>query len=148
MTSEIPEHGVQIECTLEDEPRFGHKAWINIEEVKDEEHVQFLIDSLTGRNLDPYPDSWNEEGTFKVIARNGLGVLAEHEDGNFVGSIDALISVVDALDRSELPVFVEWAQSSGHWWQPGITSDLWPIDDVISCFRDAVLINSCPPCDP
>ena len=138
-----PTYGVLLCCTLEEDPREGNTVWIDLAEVEDGDHVQNLIDGLTGRADDPYPDTWNEEGTFEVVEVRGLGprlsAIASDMDGPLVDSLADLAEVLQMLEPEEVAPFLTWAESdAGSWWLPGYGGADWsihPPEDVVFMFR-------------
>lgn len=123
-TGTAPAYGVRICCTIEDDPREGITAWIDLEEVENQEDVQSLIDCLTGRADDPYPDSWIEDGTFEVVEVRGMGprlaAICSDQNGPLVDSLTDLAAAIQMLEAEEVASFMTWAEGDGgDWWMPG-----------------------------
>jgi hypothetical protein len=135
-----PTHGVLIVCTIEDE-REGSAGWINLLEVEDSGDIQSRIDALTGRDADPYPETWIDDGTFEVRKVLGLGprlsALASDADGPLVETLADLAEAIQSLPSDQVEDFLAWAEGpDGTWWQPGYASDMGgqlPADAVL-CF--------------
>jgi len=122
---ESPAYGVLIECVMEDDPRYGSTSWIDLLTVETSEDIQEIIDSTTGRDQDPYPDSWNEEGTFEVSEVRGLGprlsAYAKDVVGPFVDTLTALATALQILSPEQRGSFLAWAELSS--WPPGYLPD-------------------------
>jgi hypothetical protein len=134
--------GVLIVCTIEDAPQEGAAVWINLLEVEDSEDIQNRIDALTGRAVDPYPETWNEYGTFEVQEVRGLGprlsALASDAGGPLlVETLADLAEAIQSLPSDQVEDFLAWAEGpDGTWWLPGYASNMGgqlPADAVL-CF--------------
>ena len=128
-TQSTPAQGVLIACTIEDAPQEGRAVWIDLLNVEDSEDIQYLIDTLTGRAADPYPETWNEDGTFEVRKVLGLGprlsALASDEDGPLVETLADLAAALQSLPSDQVEPFLAWAEGDdGRWWLPGYASDM------------------------
>lgn len=128
-TQGTPAHGVLIVCTFEDAPQEGQSAWIDLLDVENSEDIQYRIDVLTGRAADPYPETWNEDGTFEVQKVRGLGprlsALASDVGGPLVETLVDLAAALNSLPSDQVEPFLAWAEGpGGTWWQPGYASDM------------------------
>lgn len=145
--STAPAHGVLIACTIEDAPQEGATAWINLLEVEDSEAIQDLIDALTGRAADPYPEAWIDADTFEVREIRGLGArlssLARDAEGPLIGTLADLAAALQNLSPDQVEPFLAWAEGpDGDWWQPGYASGMGghlPEDAVLLFSSDAAL---------
>ena len=137
-----PAHGVLIACTIEDTPQEGATVWIDLLEVGDSENIQDLIDTLTGRAADPYPETWIEEGTFEVREARGLGprlsALARDTEGPIIDTLADLAAALQSLPPDQMEPFLAWAEGpGGEWWLPGYMRVGGQLPE------DAVLLFSC-----
>ena len=119
-----PAFGVLFRCITENDPRCGNEAWIDLEQLEDEDHAEYLIGNVTGKSFDPYPDAWNDEGTFEVAEVRGLGprlaALATDAEGPFSAVLADLATAIQELEPHQQVSFLAWAESSdGSWWLPG-----------------------------
>lgn len=147
MSTSAPAYGVQIICTYEDSPRYGRTAWIDFEDLEDEEQADLVIGELTGRSNAPYPDSWIDDGTYEVNAVYGLGprLAAMASDDEMQGLmlqtwVDLAIAI-QQLDEWEVAPFLAWADTD-HSWLPGY-DEMRPPDDAVLWFRCCA--NASPP---
>lgn len=128
MTISSPAYGILIRCALEDDPRQGQTDWINLLEVEDEDDIQSIIDCLTGKACDPYPDTWIDEGTFEVAEVRGLGprlaAFACDEQGPLLDTLTDLATALQMLQPHEVAPFLAWAETEGSYWLPGYASDI------------------------
>ena len=96
----IPLFGIKIKNIIEDDPKYGKSAWINLFDVEDLEHINFLIDEVTGKVDALYPDAWNDEGTFDVVETCGLppGLVAKgHAMVHLVGGPKMFLEIITNL---------------------------------------------------
>ena len=68
----IPLFVIKIENVIEDDPKHGKSVWIDLLDVENLEHINFLVDEVTGKIDYPHPDAWNDAGTFDVTEVCGL----------------------------------------------------------------------------
>lgn len=133
-----PDHGVLVTCTLEEGPCHGRTTWIDLLAVASADQVEDLIDQLTGRGDDPYPDSWITEGTFAVVSTRGLGphlsALASDTDGPWSETLADLADALKLLEPSEYAAFHAWVEEGGSThWLPGYGAHY--VEDVLEWFR-------------
>lgn len=136
--SNAPTYGVLIRCTIENSHREGRMAWIDLEELEDEEHADFLVGQLTGKTDDPYPDSWHDEGTFEVERTQGLGrrLACLASDAEMPGLVMQtwadLAAAIQELELVEIAPFLAWADEEDSW-LPGY--GVHPPCDAVLWFR-------------
>lgn len=133
-----PDHGVLVTCTLEDEPCDGRTTWIDLLEVENSDHVEDLIDQLTGRDDAQYPGSWNTEGTFAVTSTRGLGpylsALASDTEGSWSETLADLAAALQSLEPAEHAAFLAWVEEGGSTqWMPGCETQ--DVEDVLEEFH-------------
>lgn len=120
-----PTYGVLIECVIEDDDRCGFSSWIDLEQIAASEDVQEVLNCVTGKDQDPHPDTWNEEGTFVVSQVRGLpprlSAYAEDVGGPFVDTLCDLAAALRMLSPEQKEPFLAWADSGS--WQPGYLPD-------------------------
>ena len=122
---EEPIYGVLIECVIEDDDRYGLTSWIDLEEIETSEDAQQVIDFVTGKDQDSYPDNWNDEGTFRVSQVRGLpprlSAYAQDDGGPLTDTLADLAAALKMLSPEQKGPFLIWADS-GHW-PPGYLPD-------------------------
>ena len=120
-----PTYGVLIECVIEDDDRYGLTSWIDLEEIETSEDAQQVIDFVTGKDQDPYPDSWIDEGTFRVSHVRGLpprlSAYATDDGGPLADTLADLATALRMLSAEQKGPFLTWADSG--YWQPGYLPD-------------------------
>ena len=133
-----PRYGIRIQNVLEDSRRVGQSEWIDLLTVEDQLDIEDVVDALTGRAEDPYPERWNNEGTFEVVEVRGLGprlaAMARDVDGPFAETIADLAWALQRLPGSLQVEFLAWAEcDSGNWWLPG--HEVHPAEDAVLMFE-------------
>jgi hypothetical protein len=88
----IPLFGIKIENTLEDDPKEGKTAWIDLLEIEDLDHTNYLVDVVTGKADVFCTEGWNSAGTFDIIETCGL-------PPRFVAKWRIIIEEVDGPER-------------------------------------------------